>query len=432
MYEGKPLLLLGGSCEDNLFQIENLEEHLDEMVAVGANYIRNVMSDRDPGNVYAYKQLPDGTFDLDQWGEEYWSRFARLLELTAKREIIVQIEIWDRFDHSQEPYSRDPYRPANNVNYTAEETGLADEYLLHPAKDVQPFFHTVPGMTEYRPLYDRLREYQERFVDRVCSHTLDYGHVLYCMNNETSTDAAWGRYWIEFIRARAARKGVEVQVTDMFDDIHKGADSAKLPIVRDDPGHYTFVDISQVNSRNFGDTHWERATWVMEQIQTHPRPTGCVKTYGGAYTDWGSGGNEDGVERFIRNVLVGCHGTRFHRPPAGNGLNEKAKAAIAALRKLESAMRFWDLQPHMELLSDRLPDSAYCAARPGECYAVYFPYGRSVTIDLSRCTSQMQLRWISVGTGEWVFEPVTLSPGVVELQTRAAGGWLAVITAPLG
>ena len=48
-----------------------------------------------------HKLLPDGTFDLDQWNEEYWLRFQHMLEWTAERDIIVQIEVWDRFDYSQ-------------------------------------------------------------------------------------------------------------------------------------------------------------------------------------------------------------------------------------------------------------------------------------------------------------------------------------------
>jgi len=34
-FEGKPILLLGGSVEDNLFQIADLQEHLDLLSAVG-------------------------------------------------------------------------------------------------------------------------------------------------------------------------------------------------------------------------------------------------------------------------------------------------------------------------------------------------------------------------------------------------------------
>ena len=67
-YKGQPVLLLGGSVDDNLFQLPELKEHLDEMKAVGANYIRNTMSDRnDRGfEVYPFKQLPGGKYDLER------------------------------------------------------------------------------------------------------------------------------------------------------------------------------------------------------------------------------------------------------------------------------------------------------------------------------------------------------------------------------
>ncbi len=59
-YKGKPVLLLGGSKDDNLFQIPELEEHLDLLASVGGNYIRNTMSARiDKGfEVQAFKRLP--------------------------------------------------------------------------------------------------------------------------------------------------------------------------------------------------------------------------------------------------------------------------------------------------------------------------------------------------------------------------------------
>jgi len=118
-YKGTPVLLLGGSREDNLFQIDNLEAHLDLLASVGGNYIRNTMSDRDEGNVYPHARRSDGLYDLEQWNEEYWRRFAELLRLTAERGIIVQIEVWDRFDLSDAKgmhnWRRHPYNPANNA-----------------------------------------------------------------------------------------------------------------------------------------------------------------------------------------------------------------------------------------------------------------------------------------------------------------------------
>lgn len=43
-YQGKPVLLLGGTKDDNLFQIPDLEAHLDLLASVGGNCIRNTMS----------------------------------------------------------------------------------------------------------------------------------------------------------------------------------------------------------------------------------------------------------------------------------------------------------------------------------------------------------------------------------------------------
>jgi hypothetical protein len=44
-YKGEPVLLIGGSREDNLFNHpEGLREHLDLLKACGGNYVRNTMS----------------------------------------------------------------------------------------------------------------------------------------------------------------------------------------------------------------------------------------------------------------------------------------------------------------------------------------------------------------------------------------------------
>ena len=121
-YKGKPVLLLGGSKDDNLFQVPNLKEHLDLLVSVGGNYIRNTMSDRkDKGfEVYPFKRLPNGKYDLSQWNDEYWKRFKNLLKWTEQRDIIVQIEVWDRFDYTDhggfKTWGSNPYNPDNNIN----------------------------------------------------------------------------------------------------------------------------------------------------------------------------------------------------------------------------------------------------------------------------------------------------------------------------
>ena len=258
-YEGKPVMLLGGSKTDHIFLLDDLKTHLDEIQAVGANYVRNTMSQREGKDLKPHKLMQNGKFDLDQWNREYWKRFQNMLKWTAEREIFVQIEVWDRFDYATQHWEISPWNPKNNINYTYDQSGFAKEYTNRQLfNDTHPFFHAVKGTSRYISRYDLIREYQEAFVAKMLSYSLDYGHVLYCMNNETSSEAGWGQYWIEFIKARAAQKDVTVYATDMFDDAYMAEKAKHTSLIFEDSEHYMFADISQVNSRNYDQTHWER------------------------------------------------------------------------------------------------------------------------------------------------------------------------------
>ncbi|MCC7336137.1 MAG: hypothetical protein IT422_13640 [Pirellulaceae bacterium] len=437
-YLGNPVMLLGGSKTDHLFLADHLKAHLDEMKSVGANYVRNTMSQREAPELKPYQLLPDGKFDLDQWNEDYWQRFASMLKWTAEREIIVQIEVWDRFDYSQQNWEGSPWNPRNNNNYTSEQSGLAQTYP-QPAYDPgQPFFYTVPKIENYNGAKSELiRKYQEAFVDKMLSLSLPYGHVLYCINNETATPAAWGKYWIEFIQARAAAQNVFVCTTDMFDDAFEGANAKNTSLIFDDPQHYMFADISQVNSRNYDEQHWNQLLTLLQLVKKHPRPSNHTKIYGSGYYTFGSGGPEDGVERFWRDILGGSASARFHRPDWGNGLNDFAKASIQAARLLEDRIKFWDLAPHMELLSDRASNEAYVAAKPGESYAVYFTNGGSIGLDLTKASGTYDITWISVSMGRVVessekmgyrlMDKTLEGGGIVTLSAPYKGGWVAAI-----
>ena len=119
-YKSEPVLLLGGTKNDNLFQIPDLEEHLNELHSIGGNYIRNTMSSRDSGDAFPFFQTPEGKYNLDKWNEKHWEKFEKLLKLTSEREIIIQIEVWDRFDYSREFWAFSPWNPVNNINYTED------------------------------------------------------------------------------------------------------------------------------------------------------------------------------------------------------------------------------------------------------------------------------------------------------------------------
>lgn len=425
-WQGEPILLLGGSDDDNLFQWPEAEliAQLDRLASAGGNVIRNTMSDRkDKGfEVYPFGQMDTGKYDLNLWNEEYWTRFERMLRETAKRHIFVQIEVWDRFDYTDsggsDRWHIHPYNPANNINYNYEASGFAETYPDHPGANKQPFFFTTPGQRDNQVVLP----YQQRFVEKMLEHTLKYDHVLYCMDNETSGEEEWSRYWARFIKDRAAKVGKRVFVTEMWDDWNLASSMHKRTF--DHPELYDFVDVSQNNHKK-GQEHWDNFLLVRQYLSANPRPMNTTKTYGANGNKFGHT-DQDGIERFWRHLLAGAASMRFHRPDSGLGLNDKAVAAICAARMLESKIPLWTVRPANELLSEREPNEAYVSANPGRAYAVYFPAGGgSVKLDLSAAKEAFILSWINVDTGTWGPEQRMEGGNIVVLNTPDQGNWAA-------
>ncbi len=427
-FNGEPILLLGGSDDDNLFQWSetDLVQQLDRLKKAGGNVIRNTMSDRkDLGfEVYAFQKLDSGKFDLNEWNDEYWKRFERMLDETAKRQIFVQIEVWDRFDYvdqgGNKRWAIHPYNPANNVNYTYEESGFAPEYLDHPAANKQPFFFTTPEQKNNQVVL----QFQQRFVSRMLEASLKHSHVLYCIDNETSGDVKWSRYWAEFIRTRAAEKGTAVMLTEMWDDWDLKSEQHKQTF--DHPDLFGFVDVSQ-NNHNQGDKHWDNFLSVRRYLSSQPRPMNTTKTYGADGNKFGHT-YQDGVERFWRHLLAGAASMRFHRPDSGLGLNDRAVACIRSARELEKRIPLWTVSPAMELLSDREPNEAYLAADAGVAYALYLPAGGSVAVDLSAANSQLTGQWIDIDSGKTA-DLISLEPRKdTVVASPSQGNWALAIT----
>ncbi|MCL4218997.1 MAG: hypothetical protein KJ052_18605, partial [Candidatus Hydrogenedentes bacterium] len=275
-YKGEPVLLLGGSKTDHIFLLDDLREHLDEIQAEGGNYVRCTMSQRESAALKPHLLRADGKFDLDAWNEDYWRRFVDCLKWCEERGIIVQIELWDRFDYSQEQWRDSPWRPANNINYTSEETGLADAYPAPAYRDKQPFFHTLPGLDRYDARYDRIRGCQEAFAAKMLSYSLEYDHVLYCIGNESSAPDEWGIYWAKFIKEKAKERGVAVYVTQMYD-------SCRLEPVVNRHDVYDFVEGSKIigpRHRDWaykGEGQWNKIRETHAAMTVAPRPINAVK-----------------------------------------------------------------------------------------------------------------------------------------------------------
>lgn len=422
-YKGEPVLLLGASDDDNLFQwpAEKLIPHLDEIAETGGNYLRNTMSDRDEGNLKAFAKTEDGKYDLTKWNDEYWDRLTYFLSETRKRNMIVQIEIWDRFDHSLDFWTGDAFNPANNINYSYEESGFDKEYSEHPGKNLQPFFFTTPFQQDNSTVF----KYQKAFVEKLFSISLDFENVLYCSDNETGAEEAWGIYWAELLKEFAGER--KVFITQMWNEKRNMLGEEQLRTI-DHPQRYGFIDISQ-NSWNTGYRNWENSQSVMKYISGNPRPVNSVKIYGrvGENASNPQITQEHAVQTFFRNLMGGYASSRFHRPGGGIGLNEASMNSIRAIRKAESKIKFWDMTPRMDLIGNIKDNMAYLTANEGQSYLVYFPATGKVRLDLSNFPGEFKVSTIDIDRGEWAGDSTMEGGDFVEIESDFEKGCLIVI-----
>ena len=436
-YKGEPVLLLGGTDQDNLFNHPNigpdgLEAHLDLLASVGGNYVRNTMSSRDRANSESNFHNDDnlhpfhwdeatGLYDLNQWDEGFWQRFRDFLEMTAKRDIIVQIEIWDRWDVGPDNradigqgWSTHPLNPKNNVNYTSDQTGLSEQEWQG-----YPIFRTLPDLDDVPVVL----AYQEAFVAKMLSISLNYGHVLYCVSNETTSPEQWSTHWARFVRSRAQQAGRGVEVTEMWN--HWDLTHPMHRRTFDHPKLYSFADTSQ-NNHQTGQTHWDNMQAARKLVADPPRPMNNVKIYGG---DPHGGGLVEGTRKMWHNVLGGLASSRFHRPASGAGLSELAQTHLRSMRLLTAEFDVFSAEPDNALLSERAENEAYCMATPGKQYAVFFPDGGAVKLDVSAADGPLEVRWLDIERSAWQPPQTADGGGTLELKTPGKGHWAVLVLA---
>jgi hypothetical protein len=152
-----------------------------------------------------------------------------------------------------------------------------------------------------------------------------------------------------------------------------------------------------------------------------------VKIYGADTGRFGTG--RDGLERFWRNLIGGMASARFHRPSSGLGLSAPAQAHLKSARMLANAFGFFQAKPdaHSKRLLDRGENEAYLTSVPSRQYAVYFPDGGSVRLDLAGVTSPFGLRWLEIAQSRWQDAATIADGGPVPLTAPGPGHWVALL-----
>lgn len=446
-YKGKPVLLIGGSKNDNIFQNIDINDHLDSLSAVGGNYLRCTMSSRDSNDVYPYSQdTESGKYDLNRWNEEYWQRLTAFLNATKERDIIVQLEIWATYDfytRGDKPWYRNPFHPDKNINYNQDESGLPVVFESRGGTLINPFFESVPSLKNL-PL---VLQYQKLFVDKLLSVTFNFNHILYCIDNETNAHPDWGLYWAKYIRGKAKEKEVQIEVTEMWDTfdptngaipgaiiqdpkIHFFTQRSNVASTLNHPETYSYIDISN-NSVQTGKVHYKTGYWVWDQVQQSGkiRPVNNVKIYGSDNTGWaGAGTSQDAGERFWRNIFAGAATSRFHRPTAGMGLSKTSMAHIKSMRMFTDEFDIFTSKPYTTHLDEEGDEKeVYCLAGERGNYAVVFFDSTDYTIDISSATEGVQVKWLNIMSSTWSEQEDYGHMDSICLTPQGNGFWAVLI-----
>lgn len=391
-YKGKPVLLRGGTDNDNLYQWtgKKLTEHLDLLQSLGGNYVRNTMSDRDEDNIFAHAKNSGGKFDLTVWNEAYWERLETFLEETSKRDIIVQLSLWDHFDLGSSRFAIHPLNPENNVNW---EPG------------------TIQNSRDYyggslRTKNQKVLDYQHSYINKLLSYTLRYNHVLYNIENESSQDAEWEIYWAGYIKNKAEEQGRKIHVTSM---LFLASRSVRHAMSYTEI--YSFAEISQNNQDSRGArgrAHYENVIFfrsIIEAGTKGPMPMNNEKIYGsGDGRNYSAGTGREAEDRFWKNVFAGCASVRFHRPEGnwGMGLSERAQVNIRSMSKFLEAFDIFNAVPYAGIKMYNRSHEGYAMANTGKQYAVYLPGGRfSVELDTWLKVKKVRIRYLDIDSSTW-------------------------------
>jgi hypothetical protein len=104
------------------------------------------------------------------------------------------------------------------------------------------------------------------------------------------------------------------------------------------------------------------------------------------------------------------------------------------MRMLTDEMDVYTGEPHNDLLQNRSWNEAYCMANSGCEYAVFFPDGGNVLLDVSAVSGQsLSVRWLDIRRPAWTGAalPVQMrDDGLVPLITPTEEGyWAALVQA---
>jgi subtilisin len=435
-YNGKQILLLGGMAhgEPHLTPKTELIRELDKLKESGGNYMRMTMVSVFPKTrvqgMHPFVRRSDGKFDLNQLNPTFWDHVKVLLEEAQKREMIVQVELWDQWEFYKGSYDKTYWNPKNNSNYTSSATGLETSLPDQPYKKSPAFFYSYRDSNKTVVL-----KYQRAFIQKLLEVAKPFNNVIYEIGNESSEPQGWNDYWAKYIKSNAGKK---VYVTDQREDY---IPDGNLTYVLNHPDLYNFIDVSQVGmehiTSDYHQKHYNDFIDVRNKILASgiKRPMNNTKGYKWVRS-WGDaykGGEDVYINRLWHGIFAGLAGFGFHPSHyeadsrSGSAMMPNVLRNIKSMRMLEERVDITRMSPGNHLLNGQSADEAYALASASQ-YAVYFTGKADRTVILKRPSSEsIKLMWLNPDTGE-LDSPVTVTGTEITLQAPGLGRHVAILS----
>ncbi len=391
-YNGKTILLLGLS-DQNLFSTENYLQDLTEHSNSGANYIRINLSP-DKSNQYTPYLKEEGLYDLDKWNPEFWARFDTMLNESEERGVIVQLELWNSEAFEAEGWDKNPYNPKNNAN-------------LYGFSDPNEFFNNTPDQN----INIRLLAYQQKWIDKILSYTLDRPNVIYSVDNGMEISSTWYLFWMQYMHRYASEQDKHIFISKPWKikDLHH----VLYDISVENP-EFGYFDISSNNSNNLNTLQENILSFRTKTL----KPANSLFQKDMILND-SSGSTE--ISGFVINVLSGVASVSFSTP------STKKTNVIRSIRMMQEETDFFNMSPCKKSSFDNHGKQVFCQTIPCKEYIVYFQDKTSANIPSGICYGSYTLKWLDVLNADWHNEQkIELNKSSI-LIPPSEGMWIAII-----
>ena len=97
------------------------------------------------------------------------------------------------------------------------------------------------------------------------------------------------------------------------------------------------------------------------------------------------------------------------------------------MRLITDKMNVFKCTPGNNLLSQREANEAYCLANPGTEYAVYFPNGGEVTLDIGAMKKPATVRWLDIMKCKWSSPERIKGKSKLTLRCPSKGYWAVLV-----